>query len=112
MGVAYHADRFFTELEEAAKTQNGWRLIAAIQTHPGGDGFVPHGVAIIKRPGDAARDEHRGAGREFGVLNCYVGPGYAGFETGDYDLTIEDALEEFTRRIGSGRPFASQEVPA
>ncbi|MCA1571182.1 MAG: hypothetical protein LC798_12865 [Chloroflexi bacterium] len=85
----------FDQIESAAKQQNGWELIGAIRTHPGGNGYVPHGVALVKR-------DHSpfGGGREFATAGWYVrADGSAGFESGHYDLTLADALADFNERV-------------
>lgn len=79
---------YFAQIERVAREENGWQLIAAIFQHPGGDGYVPHGLAIIKR-------DHAPSGREgteYGVTAWTVHPHRASFGESDYDLTAEEAL--------------------
>lgn len=82
-----------TEIEIAAQEQNGWTLLGAVETDPGGDGTVPNGIALIKRHASPF-----GEGREYGTARWYIQPDGAGFESGNYDLTREDALADFIDR--------------
>ncbi len=85
---------FEQQIEEHARTLS-WTVIEMKQTHPGGDGYVPHGVALVKRPAGAWE------GREYATVNWYIQPRFGpGFESGHYDLTLEDAAKDYGRRSG------------
>jgi hypothetical protein len=90
---------YFAQIEREAWGQR-WRLVGAIQTHPGGDGYVPHGVALIKR-----KRSPLGEGMEYGTVGWYVQANYAGFEQGNYDLTYKDGLADLFER--ANRPVAA-----
>lgn len=74
-----------------AREQN-WDLMLAIQTHPGGDGYVPHGVALVLRGQVPFED------RAFATVEWNVEHGDVSFMSGNYDLDIDAALADYRRR--------------
>ena len=83
-----HADA----LREKAISQ-GWKVMLMTETHPGGNGYVPHGFALIER------ERYPFEGRQFATLRWYVQPSGPGFESGNYDLSYEDALGDYRQRV-------------
>jgi hypothetical protein len=93
---------FFACLEEAAEG-NDWDLVAAIQTHPGGNGYVPHGIAMVRRR--VAPLENR----EYAVVDWshHTSPAeHCRMGRGEYDLTEKEALARFAIRADLGDPTA------
>lgn len=78
---------------ESKAGEMGWTLIAAEQVHSGGNGYVPHGFALIRR------EHFPFPGREYATLGWYVQSDGAFFESGHYDLTLEDARVDFRKRV-------------
>jgi hypothetical protein len=75
-----------------AAEDNGWKVIALVD-FPDAAGRVPNGIAAIERERSPF-----GADRRYATARWYVQPDYAGFESGNYDMTREAALSDFAER--------------
>lgn len=84
------------QIEQEAWGQNQWQVIAYVKTHTGGDGKVPHGVLIVKR-----NRSPLGEGREYATVGWNEHTSGVLFESGNYDLTMEDAIDDFIDRFRS-----------
>ena len=82
----------YGEVISAALEQNGWIVETITEVHPGGNGYVPHGVVLVKRLTCPFPE------RPYAVANYNVRADGILFEAGDYDLTKAQADAYFGKR--------------
>jgi hypothetical protein len=81
------------EIGEAAKRQNHWDALWAVLAHEGGDGYVPNGFVMFERQAAPFGFE-----RAFATARWNKHGRRIGFESGNYDMTQEDAWRDLLDR--------------
>jgi hypothetical protein len=80
-----------------AQRQNGW-MVTAILESPETEGTVPHGVVMASR-GTRPGDPPFMVERHWLTAGFACQPGVVLFQHGHYDLTRDEALEDYRERI-------------